>query len=224
MPTALTALAEQTAARKPQVYCENYALYFERLRDQPLKLLELGVDQGGSLEMWAQYFPRATICGLDWKEPAPIFSTDRIRYVRALQDDAEVLIRLSAEAAPEGWDVIIDDCSHEGIPTLRSFQTLFPRLKVGGFYSVEDWATGYVDAWPDGKAFDTSAHFTTRDGAIPSHQVGMTGFVKQLVDEMAMGAICDAGGARRGTLFEYVHYWRGFVMMRKQMTCSTVHA
>src|SRR5438309_8699047 len=54
----------------------------------------------------------------------------------------------SGETAPEGFDVIIDDCSHIGELTRISFWHLFEHhLKPGGLYVIEDWSTGYWDSW-----------------------------------------------------------------------------
>ena len=47
-------------------FTNHYQVYFELLRDLPLKLLEIGVQSGASLRMWKQYFPKAEIYGLDY--------------------------------------------------------------------------------------------------------------------------------------------------------------
>jgi len=58
-----------------------------------------------------------------------------------------------SETAPEGFDIIIDDCSHIGEFTAVSFWHLFDRhLKPGGLYVIEDWGTGYMRGTPDGRA------------------------------------------------------------------------
>jgi hypothetical protein len=55
------------------------------------------------------------------------------------------------------------------------------HLKPGGFYCIEDWGTGFLADWPDGRELrfepDTDQH-------MPSHDAGMVGFIKQLVDEL----------------------------------------
>jgi hypothetical protein len=58
------------------------------------------------------------------------------------------------ETAPDGFDIIIDDCSHIGEFTALSFWHLFDRhLKPGGLYVIEDWGAGYMRGTPDGKAY-----------------------------------------------------------------------
>jgi hypothetical protein len=205
-------------------YFRVYQQYFETYRSAPLRVLELGVNRGGSLEVWAEYFPKARIVGVDnrprqtgtpdGKNP-PGFSTDRIRFAPGSQDDAVFLNSLSNEEAPQGWDIIIDDCSHVGELSLASFLILFPRLKKHGFYAVEDWGTGYWPNWPAGHAFDLSRHFTAEDGRLPNHPHSMAGFLKQCVDEMAMGDIKAVGGADRVSQFEWVHFHPSVVVIKK---------
>lgn len=135
-------------------YLRNYEEFFGRLREREVCLLELGVYHGGSLLLWRDYFPRGVVAGLD-VEPVSIDDpTGRIRIYQGLQQDTVLLDRIARECAPEGFDIIIDDCSHVGELTRISFWHLFDNhLKPGGLYVVEDWGTGYWDSWVDGVGF-----------------------------------------------------------------------
>ena len=132
-------------------YLRNYEEYFAPLAGRDIRLLELGVLKGGSLLLWRDYFERGLVVGLDLN-PAEIDDpTGRIRLYRGGQQDKALLDRVARECAPEGFDVIIDDCSHVGELTRVSFWHLFEHhLKPGGLYVIEDWGTGYWDSWPDG--------------------------------------------------------------------------
>lgn len=210
-------------------YLRNYAQYFEPLRGRDIRLLELGVYHGGSLLLWRDYFERGRIVGLD-VEPVQVEDpTGRIRVYQGRQEDTELLDRIARETAPEGFDIVIDDCSHVGEPTRKSFWHLFDKhLKPGGLYVVEDWGTGYWDDWTDGVGYRRGA---TRSGRpalyrltralarlqqsraaarVPlaagllrrakaatlrpqfhSHDFGMVGFVKELVDELGAADITN---------------------------------
>lgn len=203
-------------------YLRNYEGYFRPLLGRDVRLLELGVLKGGSLLLWRDYFERGVIAGLDLN-PAHIEDpTGRIRLYRGGQQDTALLDRIARECAPEGFDVIIDDCSHVGELARVSFWHLFERhLKPGGLYVIEDWGTGYWDFWPDGVRYRprraergrlryrlsrvaTRLH-NSRLGRLPlaggltraakralqrglyaTHDYGMVGFVKELVDELGM--------------------------------------
>lgn len=154
-------------------YLRNYEEHFAPLRDREVRLLELGVKEGGSLLMWRDYFPRGTIVGLDIEPARVADETGRVRVYRGAQQDAGLLDRVARECAPEGFDIIIDDCSHIGALTRASFRHLFERhLKPGGLYVVEDWGTGYWHDWVDGvgyraraKDFSPAAYRLTRAAA-----------------------------------------------------------
>jgi hypothetical protein len=89
--------------------------------------------------------------------------------------------------APDGFDIIIDDASHIGELTKTTFWHLFHHhLKPGGLYAIEDWGTGYLDDFPDGKRFDPKPSILD---PFPCHSHGMVGFVKELVDEQGAGSI-----------------------------------
>ncbi len=127
-------------------YCPNYEQWFGPIRDEKLVLLELGIggeDQelgGASLKGWADYFPNATIAGIDIY-PKGELDTDRIRTYTCRQDDEQCLqYVIDTIKTP---DIIIDDASHQNPLTIRSFQILFPKLKSNGLYIIEDLQMSY---------------------------------------------------------------------------------
>jgi len=209
-------------------YLRNYEEYFRPLLDRDIRLLELGVLHGGSLQLWRDYFERGLVVGLDLNPVRVDDPTGRIRVYQGGQQDTELLDRVARECAPEGFDVIIDDCSHVGDLARVSFWHLFEHhLKPGGLYVIEDWGTGYWDFWPDGVHYrprrkSPTSHSPVRHrlsraatrlyngplGRLPlarplaslakralqlglyrSHDYGMVGFVKELIDELGMADI-----------------------------------
>jgi Methyltransferase domain len=132
-------------------YDEEYTRHFEPWRDKTLTLLEIGVGgygdpkRGGeSLRVWRDYFQFANIVGLD-NETKTLKLGDRITICRGSQNDAEFLTSLNAERGP--FDIIIDDGSHRPDDIKVSFTTLFPLLKPGGIYVIEDLETAYRPAY-----------------------------------------------------------------------------
>jgi hypothetical protein len=84
-----------------------------------------------------------------------------------------------------GIDLVIEDASHIGYLSKITFDIVFPFLKSGGAYFIEDWGTGYWDSWIDGSRFQIFhqvPHNNNIPKRIPSHDFGMVGFVKSLVD------------------------------------------
>ena len=183
---------------KSQAYLDNYESWFSRLRDKKVAVLELGVLDGGSLIMWSKYFKKGTIVGLDINDIRLPSSYKNIKVYKGLQQDYTLLQKMFQETAPKGFDIIIDDASHLGEQTSLSFKYLFNNcLRPSGIYVVEDWGTGYWSTYPDGKKFDnrkSAVGKVGRRGKFPSHEYGMVGFVKQLVDEQGMRDITSSFG------------------------------
>lgn len=135
-------------------YTDIYEAYLWPERHEPIRLLEIGMgvagdawdarivrgkNKGGgaSIKMWADYFPRAHIYGID-VNPAPHLDTDRITTFVADQSDTEQLGKVVEAAGPEPFDVIVDDGSHFHNHQQISFGYLFKHLKPGGLYFIED--------------------------------------------------------------------------------------
>jgi hypothetical protein len=167
-------LRAPAGALKHDRYLRLYEELLAPVRSRPVVLLELGVAAGGSLRMWRDFLPRATIVGIDAEPPAE--PPAGVHVYGGRQEDTELLDRVAAGHAPSGFDVVVDDCSHLADATRTSFWHLFDRhLKVGGLYVIEDWGVGYWDTWPDGARY-----------AGPPHDAGLVGFVKELVDEVGV--------------------------------------
>jgi predicted transcriptional regulator len=172
---------------KAPSYLREYEKLLAHRRDAPLRVLELGVSSGASLLIWRDYLPNATIVGLDI-DPMPdvLRGKDRIIFIQASQDDVSALER-AVSLAGGLFDLIIDDASHIGYLTKRSFTHLFRHaLSLGGTYVIEDYGTGFMPAYPDGAAFRepswADAEPATRE--FTSHQFGMAGVIKQIMDYM----------------------------------------
>ena len=202
-------------------YLEAYDPMLVHWVDQEIRLLEIGIHQGGSLQLWRDYFPRGTIVGTDLILPEQFVSGERIQLFQGDQADRAFLSEVANRTAPEGFDIIIDDASHIGELTKTTFWHLFDHyLKPGGLYAIEDWGTGYLDDFPDGKKFDPKR--STLD-LFPCHSFGMVGFIKELVDEQAAGSIAVGRKEEfRLSNFENVVITPGVVFVTKTATTLSV--
>lgn len=116
-------------------YTRLYETYFEQLRDKPLTILEIGAAYGYSLRMWKEYFSTSKIVSFDIEDSTEL-NEDRIVVEQGAQSDLNFLKKLNEKHGP--FDIIIDDGSHVNIDMKNSFDCLFPLLKPGGLYIVED--------------------------------------------------------------------------------------
>jgi len=120
-------------------YTKYYEEYFEPIKDDNLKILELGVREGWSMTMWEEYFQNSIIYGIDnnYEGLCPEkFDSERIIFTLCSQTDQKTLTELSEHVG--GFDIIIDDCSHISSLTIKSFLILYPLLKPNGLYVIED--------------------------------------------------------------------------------------
>jgi hypothetical protein len=136
-------------AQKWAHYFDIYHSHFVRFRDRPIFFLEIGVMDGGSLDMWRKYFgPSATIVGIDINaECAKRVEPPNIVKIGS-QDDPKFLQEIVQEFGPP--DIVLDDGSHIGCHQRTSFDFLFPLLKAGGLYAIEDTHTSYWAGWEGG--------------------------------------------------------------------------
>jgi SAM-dependent methyltransferase len=195
--------AGDDSAVKPAAYLPVYEDLLGGLRRRRFALLELGIWKGDSLAMWRDAFPRATVVGIDLAPP-DIELGERVTIVASDQTNAALLDRVRAQHAPQGFDVIIDDAAHVGQLSARSLRALYKRhLRPGGLYIIEDWGTGYLPEWPDGSDPTAVIGIDVLDQCVsdsqeangadahrmPSHDFGMVGLVKRLVDHTASGTL-----------------------------------
>jgi hypothetical protein len=131
----------------PHCYAIQYFELLQDLRESAFDLLEIGLDNESartgrptdapSLRAWRQFFPAATLFGIDINDFSA-FQQERTIVHRADQssrDDLEGFLALYGE---RGFRVIIDDGSHASSHQQISLATLFPALEPGGLYFIED--------------------------------------------------------------------------------------
>jgi hypothetical protein len=129
----------------PKGYTRRYARYLAPLREEPIRLIEIGVRGGASIRMWEAFFPRALIHGIDIVESCRRFESERTRIHIGDQADPALLERV-VETVGAPLDVVIDDGGHTMRQHRVSLETLLPHVRPRGIYAIEDLHTAY---WGD---------------------------------------------------------------------------
>ena len=116
----------------------------------PKRVLELGIWDGGSVAFWTETLDleRYAAIDLQFRGDSEYFAAwqrerggDRVStHWGVSQTDGDELRRIIRQHDLEPLDWVIDDCSHQYEPTRESFEILFPLLRPGGWYVIEDWA------------------------------------------------------------------------------------
>ena len=132
-------------------YLPIYDNLFLSLADQPINLLEIGIQNGGSLDTWAKYFNNAACfigCDIDEKCRNLKFDDERIHVVVGNANEQSSFDQIKNICSQ--FDIVIDDGSHKSIDILTSFLSYFPLLKPGGLFVIEDCHTLYWNDWGGG--------------------------------------------------------------------------
>lgn len=123
-------------------YFRYYDRYFCGYRNRPIKLLEIGVSKGGSLQMWRNYFSKESlIVGMDIDVECINYNGEGIEIFIGDQSNVNDLSELVNKY--KSFDIIIDDGSHVHTHQIETFKYLYDYLNMGGTYLVEDTHTSY---------------------------------------------------------------------------------
>jgi demethylmacrocin O-methyltransferase len=108
--------------------------------------------------MWEAYFPNAHIYGMDIVDPSA-HDTDRITTYIADQGDRNHLQGF-IDAHGSEFDIVIDDGGHTMEQQQTSFGLLFPHVRPGGLYVIEDVHTSFPELYPGYGVEDGGANST----------------------------------------------------------------
>lgn len=126
-------------------YFDIYERHFSRFRDKPIRMLEIGVFKGGSLQMWQNYFHKdSTIVGIDINPECKAHEGGNVHVRIGSQVDRKFLRKVITEFGP--FDIILDDGSHDNQHVVNTFEMLYTHTSENGVYMVEDMHTSY---WPN---------------------------------------------------------------------------
>jgi len=129
---------------KPHGYLPAYQRLATRIGPAG-RICEIGVGKGHSLDLWRQLFPEGLIVGVD--------SSAECRWpegtIKVVCDQADPALRPWLDCiAVQGYDLIVEDASHIGHLSQATFRLLWPLVKPGRWYVMEDWQIGLpVPEW-----------------------------------------------------------------------------
>lgn len=137
-----------------------YSLYLQHLQSQRMQLLEIGLGcgmgygPGRSLQLWKDVIPSATVSFLEYDAEcaagfSPVIEGSGGQLYIGSQDNTTLLHQVVQDAYDQSslYDVIIDDGGHWPTHQLKTLQFLWPALKSGGIYIIEDVMTEYMSAY-----------------------------------------------------------------------------
>lgn len=150
-------------------YFDIYESSLGKYRESKVKVVEVGVLHGGSLEMWARYFgANSKIIGIDVKHPKvdPKYWND----LNSKENSGKVVLEIGNAEDPQYWDdfwkrnpdvdVFIDDGGHSNLQQILAIEKAIIHVKPGGVIICEDTATSFDKSFgnPHRYSFSNYAH------------------------------------------------------------------
>lgn len=124
-------------------YIEVYDLYFNKYRGKEVHILEIGISQGGSIELWKRYFgDKMHLYGVDINPRCKELQENQVEIFIGEQEDRGFLAELKKKIPK--LDILIDDGGHTMIQQIITFEEMFSHVKDNGIYLCEDTHTSYM--------------------------------------------------------------------------------
>lgn len=139
-------------------YLEEYQRIFAPFRNEPIRMLEIGVQNGGSLELWASYFSNLKqLIGCDIDERCGHLRFDDERVSVIVGDASQAQTYQAIIQNNTAFDVVIDDGSHNSQDIVTAFARYFPHISEGGVFVAEDLHCSYWREFQGGLFDPTSS-------------------------------------------------------------------
>ena len=201
MSNLIEIASKYKSTKKMMGFIDIYNYYFNTIKDKNLNIFEIGVETGESLRMFSDYFNKSNIVGLDIENKD--YNIERVEIFCGDQSDKKILNRIIEKY--KTFDVIIDDGSRKNKDVINSFNHLFPYLKFGGLYVIEDLHTSYISNWGG-------------DGVNLNNKKTTMNFIRSLADRMHYQDIDNPFYQKHDFdgLIEFVHIYRNIAFIKKQ--------
>lgn len=134
-------------------YLDIYDRHFKKFVGKKPRILEIGVQKGGSLEMWNYYFNgECEIFGIDIEEqcreiPEKLQATN---ISVEIGDQADRLFWINFLKDKEKFDIVIDDGGHTMVQQIVTFNEIYNHISEDGVFLCEDLHTSYLPQWGGG--------------------------------------------------------------------------
>tara|TARA_R110000824_G_scaffold185608_1_gene366571 strand:- start:1352 stop:2029 length:678 start_codon:yes stop_codon:yes gene_type:complete len=196
--------------RKWVHYFHAYDKHFSRFRGKSPVVMEIGVDHGGSLEMWKDYFG----------EGCKIYGVDANPRCQTI-DLPDVQIFIGDQENPALWeeikkvvpkvDILIDDGGHTMGQQKVTFVQMYDHIKSDGVYLCEDTHTSYRPAYGGGYKNNNSFIEYSKNFVDMLNAYHIDGYAP---GDEPFGKVGDYLPFRRTT--ESLHYYDSIIVLEKK--------
>lgn len=132
---------KENASDKWMNYLDIYEPYLSSYVNKNASILEIGVQNGGHLQILRKYLGNAKIYGVDINQDVCKLDLDKGITVFCFDATQENLVNKNMRDL--NFNIIIDDGSHNSSDVIKTFQIMFSKVTPGGLYIIEDMHTSY---------------------------------------------------------------------------------
>ena len=155
-------------------YFDIYETHFCRFVGKKILMFEIGVDQGGSIKMWKDYFGKdSVIVGIDINPNCKKYEKEGESIFVEIGNQSDEIFLQSLIEKYGNPDIVLDDGSHNMDDLVNTFNFLYDKVKDDGVYMAEDLLTCYLAGYGGGI----------------NHQGTFIEFVKDKIDHLNSGSL-----------------------------------
>ena len=145
-------LKSKNFSHKVQNYFKIYDEHFSKYRNKSITFVEIGVHNGGSLEIWKKYFgSKVRIIGIDINPECKIFEDKQVKIVIGNQSDPKFWKKFFNRFGKV--DIILDDGGHTNLDQIITTVECVKNINDGGILLIEDTHTSYFKKYNSDKQF-----------------------------------------------------------------------
>lgn len=162
-------------------YLSIYERHLSHYKGRDVHIVEIGVYEGGSLQLWKNYFgPECHVFGVDINPFCKTLEEPQIEIIIGDQS-SRVFLRQLKEMIPR-IDILIDDGGHRSEQQIATFEELITHLQTPGIYICEDTHSSYMNEYGGGVTKrDTFINYVGKfPDALNSWHSGKTDFLSLL--------------------------------------------
>ena len=189
-------------------YFKIYDKYFKKFIGKKPVVLEIGVAEGGSLEMWNYYFDNeCTIYGLD-------ISKDTLDIPKKL-GVSNIKINIGDQGDPKFWkeylkdkpkfDIVIDDGGHTMKQQIITYESIYDHISDDGIYLCEDTHTSYYEGWGGGNI-----------GSV-NYKNSFIEYSKNWIDQINSYHIPECNDFKFRKITNSIHFYDSIVILEKEV-------
>ena len=139
-------------SRKLEKYFSVYEELFKEYKNKKITFIEIGVSNGGSLDIWKKYFSKdSRIIGIDLNPECKKFEKEKKQIFIGNQSDPKFWNNFFRKVGKV--DIILDDGGHTNLDQIITVVSTVNKINDGGILVIEDTSTSYVNEYNSSKEF-----------------------------------------------------------------------